>query len=685
VVAQYNWTDFGGHTVGKALSDIVLALLPTAQGLLAPAQPGVLGGPYRLQVELVKRSEQSLVVVGGLAPLDGSAADVQRRLFRLDDVTNGSALAQTGDRTGVQCDRMVVQARQPVDFVWVVDSSGSMSNEQSALATAAESMAAQLQASTVDWRIMVLTSDLDDLEDDPLVWEVNTWPNQPSAETCAVPDQPGRFPRGPKYCPFTRDAFSFNLCVASLSICGNGFENFFRPLACLLGGEVNGNFHCGRNAATPPYAGFAPAPSPFGLVPRTALGMETPNQLRSGAKVVVVFLTDTNDQSDGRFPPPDLDNLDGWVSFFQNIDGVPVPGPENRAFMSGIVCPAGQNCSDDTATDRWQRFFSASAGVLAELPADGDPDQQALLQGAVSEILDRAIGQASPYTLTRPPISSTIKVAMEAQTEGPCRAQDIPRSTQHGFDYDGTTRSIVFYGNCRPKASQTGLGISVSYRYWIENSDAPNGTAPPCGGGCPEPFLCNPSTNSCLCPADCGGTAEQPGLRCDTATCRFECPVDCGQTCGLGLSCDTTTCQCVCPEGCNGVSPGAGYACDPVTCQYACPQDCGSSAPGEEWVCNRQSCTWACTPDCNGLCGEGETCNPLSCSCECDINRPCPAGKTLNESTCACACNAAQLECPPTHEANTGVCACACKADCGGCRDDEFCNRSLCECVPQGG
>ena len=430
----------------------------------------------------------------------------------------------------------MVEPRQPVDILFVVDNSGSMSNEQNALAAAANAMTAQLQASTVDWRISVVTSDLDELTADSFDWEINTWPNTPSAERCAYSNVMGTFPEGPRYCAFMRDAASLDACVASLSICGNGTENFFRPVACLMGAEVNGDFQCGRNNLQAPYTGYAPPPGNYAMLPRTPAGMENVHKLRDGAKLVVVVLTDTNDQSDGRFAAPPNDNLAGWVDFFQDVDGLGTDA--SRAFVGGIVCPAGVNCSDDFTTDRWERFFSLSNGVFADLPSDSDPAQQAKIQTSIQEILDRAIGQASPYSLTLPPISSTIKVATDAQTEGPCRISDVPRSTIHGFDYDGTTRSIVFYGNCRPKANQAGRGLSVSYRYWIENSLDPNGTPPPCGGACPSPFLCNPTTNACLCPSDCGRMPDQPGLRCNTSSCDFFCPADCGQTCGLGLACD---------------------------------------------------------------------------------------------------------------------------------------------------
>ncbi|MCC7071197.1 MAG: hypothetical protein IT383_07740, partial [Deltaproteobacteria bacterium] len=40
---------------------------------------------------------------------------------------------------------------------------------------------------------------------------------------------------------------------------------------------------------------------------------------------------------------------------------------------------------------------------------------------------------------------------------------DIPRSRANGFDYDGTTNTVSFFGACRPKSTELDVPFAVSY------------------------------------------------------------------------------------------------------------------------------------------------------------------------------------------------------------------------------
>ena len=90
----------------------------------------------------------------------------------------------------------------------------------------------------------------------------------------------------------------------------------------------------------------------------------------------------------------------------------------------------------------------------AALPADTDPQRDQKIADAIALILQQTVAQSSPYVLEKPPISSTIKVAVTAAVENPaacsatCDADscaDVPRSRENGFDYDGATNSISFF------------------------------------------------------------------------------------------------------------------------------------------------------------------------------------------------------------------------------------------------
>jgi hypothetical protein len=143
--------------------------------------------------------------------------------------------------------------------------------------------------------------------------------------------------------------------------------------------------------------------------------------------------------------------------------------------------------------------------------------QEQQLQNTVEAIVSAAIG-GTGHQLSRPPISPTIKVAIETGgTVGACAANDVPRDRTNGWDLDSATRRLVFYGSCIPRAS--GIKVAVSYRYWNDGSPDPNGDA--CAGACQgTELVCDPGTKTCVCPPSCGGCGV--GLTCNQAACACE-------------------------------------------------------------------------------------------------------------------------------------------------------------------
>ena len=824
-IGRYTWTDANNDRVRKTLNDIALNRLGGATGLLTPAGGDDLG-PYTLQVELIRRSDTSTVLVMAMTQ-SARVASSEQALFRLDDLANGSAVAQFGDDTGTQCDRFVVQPAQKVDFVVVLDNSGSMDNELNAVATAASEIGAQLSASTVDFRLAVLSSDLDNIN------------NSANAATLLTAWEGEGNPGvgSPRFCEFTNNVTTFRDCVSAVGIAGSGAENFFRPFACALGrsvsgvgintgllaatniniatiddngaggtvivttlaahellvgdrikitgvtpGTYNGNAYtvaqvisptsvrtvevdpgndndnpiansgviarreasrggavdgesCGRGTVNPYLAPatYASPPGTFSLLPRAA---NNARKLRSDANTVVLFVTDAPEQSDGEYAgfaegnPVAEQSLPTWASFFNNVDGA--NNTASKAFVAGIVCPAGSNCSDVNTNGRFKKFFADMGGIEVALPPDSDAQQSAKIRAGIRLILQQSIAQASPYVLTKPPISASIKIAFETAvtTFGACNKNDVPRSRVNGFDYDGVTNSLQFFGNCRPTFDAANLGkrITTSYKYWIEDSPDPDGNIDPCAA-CEDPLIC--INDQCLCPSDCGVELAD-NETCDAQTCTPQCLPDCGG-CEAGLTCDVDACACVCDD-CNGPPPGPGFVCQQDSCAYECT-GCVGAPPGPFSTCNLATCQYDCSdcgngevpsgkacntnplvcalqclPDCGG-CGTGATCNTTSCACECPADcggAPPRAGMTCNQATCQFECRlpppgsvspgpnfvwdvvSCDYTCPedcggdvgagPNAVCDASTCEMRCPADCGGCDGAGVCNTNTCAC-----
>jgi hypothetical protein len=78
----------------------------------------------------------------------------------LGDLTNGSHLSGPGGRLVYTCEKKVAAALK-TDFIFVIDNSGSMIEEQTALVNAADGLFSAFQRSALDFRIGVITTDSD--------------------------------------------------------------------------------------------------------------------------------------------------------------------------------------------------------------------------------------------------------------------------------------------------------------------------------------------------------------------------------------------------------------------------------------------------------------------------------------------------------------------------------------------
>jgi hypothetical protein len=676
-------------------------------------------GPFRMGLEVVRRADTgATLVVGVLTQQSAFDNTATNRWYRLEDIGYGTALGQYYDTVGVACDAFVTQDNPEVDFIWVIDDSGSMNDAQVALTAASTAMAAQLDNSELDWRVAIVTTE----------YYTDTGTGN--------------------YDDFTNDSTTFQNNAGSVGTSGDGDERGFQSLQRILNDRWLSGGPADGNAA----------------------------RIRPNAQVVILFLTDAGDQSrnadgSGDGDRPATDDVFGWTAFSNggtSQDNVSTPNDvswdqsrtnEPPLILAGILCvdetilpPGAPNyygCSgeDGSGTNEIQSSNSRSTyydtianmngitGVLSDNNGDGFPDQataNAAIGQTITQIVDAVIGQVSPYQLSNPPISSTLKVALEGPLQNGganCGAglvgnvlADVPRSRQDGFVYNAAANRIAFFGDCRP--TSLGTDIAVSYRTWIEGD-------PPLCDDCPPPFIC--VQDQCVCPSDCGtGGPIPPEQTCNSTTCQLECLPDCGG-CPLGQVCDPTpgNCSCSCPaDPCD--NPPAGFACNPSTCELEC-QGCPGTQ-GTNAVCNMNTCEYecsgcgtgdaparnycnispdvcdyACMPDCGG-CPGNTTCNMGDCACECpaDCGSPSPGPEwTCDQATCQYQCTitpdpadapspnsvwdavACEWTCPADcggsppgdlYICDTVSCTFTCPVDCGGCAGNTECNVNNCAC-----
>ncbi|RKG98842.1 VWA domain-containing protein [Corallococcus sp. CA053C] len=574
------------NTLAKALVPATTNALSGTAGIT---------GPFKIQAQYVHRANQSVVVVLAITP--AARYNEAGSLFTMADTAGGSALAQFGDADAVQCE-VFTGNTAVVDFLFVVDDSGSMATSQTYLAEAASAVASKLANATMDWRLSMVTTSYLAAGTGPNkgvlrnfttnVDQFKAWLTEKAEcnnNVCAVK---GGTTQNPTYTPLPNTTCASNL-ECWVGIGGNGTE---RPLESAR--VAINNMAASTGAAN--------------------------TKLRPGAKMVVVVLTDVRDQS--------ADTVANYKQYFLNTGTASgtTNNPTGQAIqVHGIICPS-ENATADTATwcrsdedprdPRHLEVIQATGGVAGSIRDKNS------ITNTINAIVDSVIASVGYKTL-KPPIGASLKVAVaEVANPAVCPSiGDLPRSRTNGFDVDGINRTVSFYGACRPKESGV-TQAAVSYRYWIDRTTNPNGSPPPCSTDttyydpgdpdyCKGKLSCNRTTDKCECPADCGGNAPA-GQVCNTdrAVCDFTCAQDCGGTCGTFETCNVGTCSCSCVQS---ASCAQGYKFDAAACGCVC--DTGALNCGTGFAADPGLCACVCKPDCGG-CAPGYTCNVSACVCE---------------------------------------------------------------------
>ncbi|WNG14319.1 adventurous gliding motility lipoprotein CglD [Cystobacter fuscus] len=572
------FTTWDGHPASQAFyqqtstanlstytNSVANSLVGTGAGTLSGGVD--VAGPFKIQAQYVHRSNTSVLVV--LAITSVTRAEAEPGLFVVGDTAGGTALAQFGDADAVQCEAFASAGSGPTDFLFVVDDSGSMGSSQQALANAANAVASRLSNSQLDWRIALVTTSYG-----------ATYSNNRNVF------------RG-----FTRNIDQFKAWLDQNATCPDTTQG------CWIGTSgIADEVHL--------------RPARKAINDMTSASTTDPNKrYRDGARLVVIILTDTRDQSTDDAVAGSGNTLPEFINYFKSGN------PTGKAIqMHGIICDPAEsatkcNSQEDHLIPVHKDAIQALGGIVGSIRTTAG------IQTAINSIMDSVIGSAGYKTL-KPPIGASVRVALaKVRDSANCNPSDLPRSRTNGFDLDGRSQTLSFYGACRPPETGTTQG-AISYRYWSDLTAGADGNQAPCSTHsgyydpsqadfCKGVLVCNRQTNLCECPADCGGGGK-PGQVCNT---------------------------------------------------------------------NRDVCSWSCGAECAGACGSFETCNPSTCACACVQQATCSPGFRFDAAACGCVCDTGALNCGPNYQADANACACICKDNCGGnCTTGKKCNTSTCAC-----
>jgi len=494
-----------------------------------------------VRAQYVLRADGKAMVVMAVA-LSNDSVQGGDGYFGLMDVAGGAALASYLDRTAVQCERSVAEHR-PVDFLFVVDDSGSMAASQKQLAAVADAMGTALGRSTLDWRVAMVAS---------------SYHTGGHRNTGII--------RG-----FTTSIELFKIWLtrdvsncAAVSTCR---AKWMPGLACSIQNPNGTNNGCGIGTYGNGAEGMLGA-ARLALIDMHHVDADEHVRFRPEAEIAVIILTDTEDHTSGLYasvspgtgniPDKRWEEVDNFVDFFTGkttrhvVPGInntvpgfvdqgprcPAPGcldPVRPGVIPvhAIYCPgwrANEGCSTlvtpSVLPTRIQKVVEATNGFLAPIS-----DEAAFRRIIVESIVAGAVGKAGVKT-QKPLIGASLRVAIDNPNdpEGLCRSEpnevsgaNVPRSRVHGFDYNGIEQTVSFFGNCRPPKGQK-RDVALSYRAWEKSTkrfpceDDIRFVNNPALDYCTGPFICDFDKDMCVCPEACGGTCKA-NEQCDAITC----------------------------------------------------------------------------------------------------------------------------------------------------------------------
>lgn len=290
-----------------------------------------------------------------------------------------------------------------VDILWVVDNSVSMQNEQENVARGFADFTAQLDTTTMDVQLAVVSTNMDASNPDAGVLLGN-----PPVLTPAVPG--------------FADAFRARVRMGTNgSDKEKGLEAALTALASPLADTRN--------------AGF----------------------LREEAMLNIVILSDENDCSDGGALGPGATGEQCYTQYDKLtpvadlVRGLKTLKPPGRVVMSGIVGPdIVDNCED---TVPGKRYFTAIQ-MLSGVRADICQTEYGSIMSAIGEV---ASGILTTFQLSNNAVEDTLEVTVTPEGGEPAT---VEKDEANGWTYIAEYAQIAFHGEAIPPRGAT---IDVSY------------------------------------------------------------------------------------------------------------------------------------------------------------------------------------------------------------------------------
>ena len=368
--------------------------------------------------------------------------------FYQNDIYDGTIIAPSSYKPELpRCEGMdVVMEGGKADFLWVIDNSGSMADEQANVTNTVTKFMETLQNSGVDWRIGVTTT-----------------------EAYSIANEDTSFGRNPD---LSHDEYIDLLSglrgsfVTRLEInAATEFERFVGVDEGCIKQDQSGNLIADPDSNVCGDGFEDGLLSTFAVVEACLNESRTPHQIRSDAILAIIWVSDEENQSykesDGSTLIPYDDPR--WTATFNDMASRfdALAHEDIRAYAivgdagidNGGVCSAlGSTAAAIDGAQHGRSYIDMAVRSGGAVGSVCNTD----LQETIDRIMDDIIGVAASYPLSGYPIVPSIKVVVDGV--------DVPRSRSAGWDYNADQNAIVFYGYSSKFTEDSEIG--VSYLMW---------------------------------------------------------------------------------------------------------------------------------------------------------------------------------------------------------------------------
>ncbi|MBU1345312.1 MAG: hypothetical protein KKD66_27185 [Proteobacteria bacterium] len=335
---------------------------------------------FSVQLRTPELGEPYIVVMGAISTNLDYNDSTKSTGFNVDDAANGSGLAAPGNQHEPECETYLVATQPVADIIWIIDESGSMSEEQQSVAANAVNFFNRAIAYGLDFRMGITDVHLGN-----------------NGILCTAQGQ-------------SNDFFLTPTNLSQFQACA------LEPWGSLTyeGGTEHGITQ-GYNAI-------------LNHLPRANL----PNRIRPEAQLVLIYVSDEPAQevqtSCGYSPPWDpaciQTEIQPTLNLLQGISN-----PEGQGTAHAIVGPPPSGCSTAEVGGGYVEIASATGGQIAAVC-------QSDLGSTLQIIIEDIVANSSPVVLHHYPIS----VSVAASKDGLA----LERSRLDGFDYRSSANTIVF-------------------------------------------------------------------------------------------------------------------------------------------------------------------------------------------------------------------------------------------------